>query len=80
MAVELRDTPATPRHLEQRLDLAVQLVKQAYSECPNLDLLIKAILEAPLYRYKTLHTFAGARSVFGAGKGCGGIFWTMRCG
>lgn len=52
MAIELRDTPA--RRLEQRLELAVQLVKQAYSECPNLDLLIKAILGAPLYRCRML--------------------------
>lgn len=49
MARELRDTPA--RDLEQRLELACQLVKQAHSECPNLDHLIAAILTAPLYRY-----------------------------
>ncbi|CAM9592988.1 unnamed protein product, partial [Hapterophycus canaliculatus] len=50
VAVELRDTPTSSRYLEHRLDLACQLVKQAYSECPNLDLLIKVVLEAPLYR------------------------------
>lgn len=49
VARALRDTPAS--HLEQRLELACQLVKQAYSECRNLDQIIKAILSAPLYRY-----------------------------
>ncbi|CAB1098420.1 unnamed protein product [Ectocarpus sp. CCAP 1310/34] len=48
VARALRDTPAS--HLEQRLELACQLVKQAYSECRNLDQIIKAILSAPLYR------------------------------
>lgn len=57
VAVELRDTPASPRYLEHRLDLACQLVKQAYSECPNLDLLIKAVLEAPLYRCVDVNGF-----------------------
>lgn len=48
VAQELRDTNA--KDSESRLDLATQLVKQAYSECPNLDLLIGAILSNPLYR------------------------------
>ncbi|CAM9132058.1 unnamed protein product [Laminaria digitata] len=48
VARKLRATRA--RDLDQRLELATQLVKQAYSECPNLDLLIKAILTSPLYR------------------------------
>ncbi|CBN75600.1 conserved unknown protein [Ectocarpus siliculosus] len=48
VARALRDTPAS--HLEQRLELACQLVKQAYSECRNLDQIIKAILSTPLYR------------------------------
>lgn len=49
VARKLRDAPA--RDEESRLELATQLVKQAYSECPNLDFLIKAILTCPLYRY-----------------------------
>lgn len=48
VARELRDAKA--KDSESRLDLATQLVKQAYSECPNLDLLIGAILSNPLYR------------------------------
>lgn len=48
VARELRDAPE--RNVEQRLELACQLVKQAHSECPNLDRLIEAILAAPLYR------------------------------
>lgn len=51
VARELRD--AKTKDSESRLELATQLVKQAYSECPNLDLLIGAILSNPLYRCNT---------------------------
>eukprot|EP00904_Undaria_pinnatifida_P000403 jgi/Undpi1/10363/HiC_scaffold_29.g12813.m1 len=52
VARKLRATRA--RDLDQRLELATQLVKQAYSECPSLDLLIKAILTSPLYRLQQM--------------------------
>ena len=53
VARKLRATRA--RDMDERLELATQLVKQAYSECPNLDLLIKAILTSPLYRLSLIH-------------------------
>lgn len=49
MARKLLATKAND--LELRLELSTQLVKQAYSECPNLDFLIEAILTSPLYRF-----------------------------
>ena len=47
-ARELQDVKE--KDVERRLELATQVVKQAYSECPNFDLVVKAILSAPLYR------------------------------
>lgn len=45
---------------EERVELAVVAVKRAFSECPNLSVLVGALLSAPLHRlHERCHLVAG---------------------
>jgi ATP-dependent DNA ligase len=46
-AKSLRENPKLSK--EKRYELAVIVVKRAFSECPSLDILVRALLTSPLY-------------------------------
>lgn len=60
LAQELREGVANRMTNEAQIELGVALVKQAFSECPNYNKLVDAMLREPVYRlYRTCRLTPG---------------------